>query len=75
MARIKKYERGDRLSFVDLNDALSQHEYVFWSERPCHPSFIMSMKYNTVSGLCRRGVFYRAIISQKWLEQSGKQND
>lgn len=62
--RPRKYKLGQPYrdpSF--LIEDVTRQKYVMLHGRPCHPSFVVSMKLNTILNLLRQGAFVRADIN------------
>lgn len=56
----RMYRRGRRLTLNGLTDAVIGGDYVFFFDRPCHPSWVVSMRLRTLAWHCRRGDFRTA---------------
>ena len=66
MARQRMYRRGRKLSLLGLIErAMLRREYVFMFDRPCHPSWVISMQLNTLANLCRHGGFRAAVRNER----------
>lgn len=65
--RTRKYIKGGALSLLDCVGALERDEYVFLLDRPCHPSWMRSMRYNVLAGMCRQGAVSEAKINPDWI--------
>ncbi len=73
MSRIRKYAPGSPINTIArLSRELEDGRYVYLFDRPCHPGWIASMRYNTVMGFIRRGSFRVAEIEADWIEQNGR---
>lgn len=67
MFRIKKFRKGRKIkSLADLLDRVSKHQYVYIRDRPCHPTWLMSMTVYTLQRFLRRGVLYVAKVIYEW---------
>jgi len=62
MAYKRKYRKGSPIiNIQELCDLLEAGEYVFWCNKPQHPSWILSMQLRMLLHcIRRRDVLYRA---------------
>ena len=58
MSRPRKYQKGRKLCGIhDLVTQIAARRYVFWRDRPCHPSWLVSVQLQTPIHLAASGAF------------------
>jgi len=56
-----KFTKGRRIdSLADLESVLKNEFWVYWNDRPKHPSWIWNMQLRTLSMAVIRGILYVA---------------
>lgn len=66
MARPNKYLKGPKLNFEQLTTELVANRYVFLHGRPCHPSWLKSMRFNNLWWFAAQGFFHQTLINPKY---------
>jgi len=57
-----KFTKGRRIgSLADLESVLKNEFWVYWNDRPKHPSWLWSMQLRTLSNAVTKGILYVAI--------------
>jgi len=58
----RMYQRGVAIADMnDLADQIRQGRYMYWLDKPMHPSFVNNMTMNTVRGAIARGILSYAL--------------
>lgn len=53
------------ISIPPLVQAVTNGHYVFYKNRPLHPTFVLHMSLATVIGGIKGGLFYQAVENEK----------
>lgn len=58
MSRARIYRPGRIIKdWKQFCNQIDSGNYIWWDDRPCHPAWLISMQYNVLRYLLRRGVF------------------
>lgn len=56
MSRQRKYTPGEPITDMgQLATEIAARRYVYWRDKPMHPSWLGSMRFNVLAGFIRRG--------------------
>lgn len=62
----RKFSKGPPIIHpMDLFDELMRGNYVYWHNKPQHPSWMTSMQFNSLMNAARRGILSYAIPNEE----------
>ena len=57
-----KFSKGSKIqNLQELVDALQVGLWIYWKNRPKHPTVLWNMKLNTLRDACTQGLLYVAV--------------
>ena len=61
----KVFKKGNQITSVDhLSSLLDQNKWIYWIDRPKHPSILLSMQLRTILKALKAGILYEAIRNE-----------
>ncbi len=56
---VRKYKKGHRITgMTELDMCFDAGEYIYWNHKPQHPSWLMSMQYNSLKNAVKQGILF-----------------
>jgi hypothetical protein len=63
--RTKKFSRGEKLSVQEALEHIAAGRWVYWQNKPQHPSWLGSMQFLTLVGAAKMGLLREAVPNEE----------